>query len=376
MKAQHLHDWQMTPLYRGQATYGTRYFDIIWFINNLINSPYSRFLYSNPVAPVARAFIESYFHETRLSYDPDKFAMYATRFFAVEMPRIQQEIVQNSKRRTRLLLPCSRAILRKFIESLKTIEPNRQSYSSRGKDSGGKVTATMDYRESHLQPGKGQSYHAAFSDFPYRNMVWKFEKGILDRILATFYGNSEIHHFDFACGTGRILSYLEDRTKSSVGVDLSPSMLEVASRNKRSAEVIEADLTRNDVLGDRRFNLITAFRFFPNAQTELRMEAMQMLSRHLDDNGYLVFNNHKNKGMSIAEVKALLEETGLEIVKIYHLCVFPASDERMLLPLFLLPYIERILNRIPVLHNLGENLVFVCKCAEVCVTPSTNRDQR
>ena len=248
----------------------------------------------------------------------------------------------------------------------------------------------MDYRESHLQPEKGESYHAAFSDEPYRNMVWQFEQGILDRILTVFYGNSDIHHLDFACGTGRILSYLGDRTKSAVGVDLSPSMLEVARKNKRSAEIIEADLTRSDMLGDRKFNLITAFRFFPNAEAELRMEAMQALSRHLDDNGYLVFNNHKNtgstrnrlarffgrrdyRGMSIAEVQALLAENDLEIEKIYHLCVFPASEKHMIIPLFLLRNLERILNRIPVLCNFGENLVYVCRNTKGRVTPSIDR---
>lgn len=118
-------DWQMTPLYGGgQATYGTRYFDVLWFISNLISRPYTRFLFSNPVAPVARAFMEFYFHEARLPFNPDKVAMYATRFFDVEMPRMQQEIVQNSKGRARLLLPYSQAILREFIESLKTIAPN------------------------------------------------------------------------------------------------------------------------------------------------------------------------------------------------------------------------------------------------------------
>ena len=238
------------------------------------------------------------------------------------------------------------------------------------------------YRESHLQTGKGKSYHAAFVDKPYRKMVWQLEKGILDDILTTFYKESEVHHFDFACGTGRILSYLENRTKNTVGVDLSPSMLEVARRNSRTAEIIEADLTGSDVLGDRKFNLITAFRFFPNAETELRTEVMQVLSRHLDDDGYLVFNNHKNtgstrnrlarlcgrrgyRGMSTAEVKALLAENDLEIVRIYHLCVFPASEKCMLLPPLILRYIEGILARIPVLCNFGGNLVFVCKRAKV-----------
>jgi len=209
-------------------------------------------------------------------------------------------------------------------------------------------------------------------------MVWQFEKGILDHILTVFYRNSEIHHFDFACGTGRILSYLEDRTTSSVGVDLSPSMLDVARRNNRTAEIIEADLSRNDVLGDRKFNLITAFRFFPNAQKDLRMEVMQVLAKHLDDNGYLVFNNHKNtgsirirlarlcghrgyKGMTINDVKALLVKNRLEIVKIYPLCIFPASEKYKLLPLFMVRPIESFLSKCRPFRNYGENLIFKCK---------------
>jgi len=235
-----------------------------------------------------------------------------------------------------------------------------------------------DYRESHISPGKGRLYHAAFTDNPYRSMVWGFEKSILDRILTLFYKDAEIHHLDFACGTGRILAYLQARTKSAVGVDLSPSMLEVASRNNQSAEIVEADLTRDDVLGDRKFNLITAFRFFPNAEPALRSEAMNVLARHLEDDGYLVFNNHKNtgsarnrlarllgrrryQGMSIAEAETLLAENGLEIAKTYHLCVFPASERHMLLPPFLLRHIDGILSRIPALCNYGQDLVFVCK---------------
>lgn len=238
----------------------------------------------------------------------------------------------------------------------------------------------MDYRKSHLHPEKGASYHAAFSKNPYRNMVWQFEKDILDRILKLFYRNSQICHFDFACGTGRILSYLENKTKCSVGVDLSPSMLEVARKNNKQSEIIEADLTHNDVLGDRKFNLITAFRFFPNAEDELRMVGMQVLTRHLNDNGYIVFNNHMNngsakyrlarlfgreglKGMSIAEVTDLLSKSKLEIVKVFHLCVFPVSERYMIFPPILLRHIERFLADIPALRSLAENLVFVCKFA-------------
>ncbi len=116
-------DWQMTGVYGGEATYGTRYFDILWFVHNLINRPQPRFLFSNPVAPVTRAFIESYFQEARLPYAPDEVAAYAARFFDVEMPRVKQEMARH-RRREWLLLPRSRAILRQFIDSLRSMSPN------------------------------------------------------------------------------------------------------------------------------------------------------------------------------------------------------------------------------------------------------------
>ncbi len=114
-------DWQTTCHVGGAATYGTRYFDIFWFISNLINRPYARFLFSNPVAPVTEIFLKAYFQEAQLPYDPDKMKMYAEQFFAIEMERARREIVQNSKGRARLLLPRCRTIARNFIDSLKTI---------------------------------------------------------------------------------------------------------------------------------------------------------------------------------------------------------------------------------------------------------------
>lgn len=118
-------DWQMTPLFGGNATYGTRYFDIFWFISNLISRPYTRFLFSDPVAPVGTAFIKSYFKHSQICYDPDKIVMYAKQFFDGRMPLIRQMIIRNSKGRARLLLPYSEAILKDFVESLKTLEPDK-----------------------------------------------------------------------------------------------------------------------------------------------------------------------------------------------------------------------------------------------------------
>ncbi|MGE0190242.1 MAG: class I SAM-dependent methyltransferase [Nitrospira sp.] len=238
--------------------------------------------------------------------------------------------------------------------------------------------ASIDYRESHIGKDKGQSYHAMFLNDPYRNMVWNFEKQILDRILDLFYRDVEIRHLDFACGTGRILHYLSARTNESVGVDLSPSMLDVARSTNTASEIIEADLTNNDVLGTRKFNLITAFRFFPNAQPMLRRQVIQILVKHLSDDGYLIINNHRNTGslrnklakllgrhnndgMSLSEVDSLIGENNLLVKEIYPLCLFPSSENRLLMPIFLLRPTEAILSRFRPLRYFGDNLIFVCK---------------
>lgn len=209
-------------------------------------------------------------------------------------------------------------------------------------------------------------------------MVWQQERAILDHILLTFFRDKKLSHLDFACGTGRILSYLADSTEQAVGVDVSPSMLEVARKNNKNAVIIEKDITQNDVLDNRKFNLITAFRFFPNAQPELRNEVMKLLDKHLDDDGYIVFNNHRNtrsalnrlrkfkghsgyQGMNTAEVKKLLTENRLKIIKVYHLRVFPARENKTLLPIFLLHPLDALLSKCKFLQNLGTNLIFVCR---------------
>lgn len=237
---------------------------------------------------------------------------------------------------------------------------------------------SSDYRNSHLRASKGRSYHSQFSDNPYRSLVWSMEKNVLNLIRQRYFADSGISHLDFACGTGRILGHFEKEAVVSVGVDVSASMLEVARERLQRSEIMEVDITKEDVLGDRKFNLITAFRFFPNAQSELRREAMGQLVKHLDVDGCLVFNNHKNHtsslyrlarvlrrggdtGMKMTEVTELVGEFGLKVEKVYHIGVFPSTEKHLLLPKLLLGPIERVLSTCSMFRNLALNLIFVCK---------------
>ena len=89
-------------------------------------------------------------------------------------------------------------------------------------------------------------------------MVWRLEQRALDRMLRDRLAPGTVKHLDFACGTGRILEHFLPRVASATGVDVSASMMKVAAQVAPGAELIEADLTKADVLGERTFDLITA----------------------------------------------------------------------------------------------------------------------
>ena len=154
---------------------------------------------------------------------------------------------------------------------------------------------SLPYTDRHK--ARGSDYHHTFSPEvnPYRAMVWRLEQRVLDGVLRDHLDSRNVALLDFACGTGRIMGHLLGRVASVTGVDVSPSMMEIARKVAPGAELIEADLTQSDVLGERCFELVTAFRFFPNAEPELRRAVMQALARHLSPEGVLVFNNHKNR---------------------------------------------------------------------------------
>jgi ubiquinone/menaquinone biosynthesis C-methylase UbiE len=199
--------------------------------------------------------------------------------------------------------------------------------------------AKISYKESHTYEAKGAEYEAYYQNKAWQRFLWSREQEIILKILDKYFTGRDIHLLDFACGTGRITEFLENRVKTSTGVDVSGSMLAIAREKLKRTEIIETDITAENVLQPRKFNLITAFRFFLNAEPELRSAAIEAIAELLDEDGYFVFNNHQNSGspwiklryerhlkknpegtynvMSIDQMKILVEEAGLEIVEIY-----------------------------------------------------------
>lgn len=234
-----------------------------------------------------------------------------------------------------------------------------------------------DYRFSHIAPEKGRLYDQHFTDYKWRAFVWQREQRILDAVLTKYFSNRTIRHLDFACGTGRIIGYLIKRTQTSVGVDISESMLARCREKAPQAKIINADITKNDVLGNESFNLITAFRFFPNAQTKLRNEAIQCLAKHLTPDGLFVLNNHKNHSnlfyrlarfigkhpttMTTKEMEQLISSVGLKAVEVYSVGVLPANYKHILVPGCVHSLFDWVANALGIGKLLAQNVIFVCR---------------
>ncbi len=240
------------------------------------------------------------------------------------------------------------------------------------------------YRDSHKYAEKGAEYEAYYETQAWQRFLWSREREVILRILEKYLAGRDIHLLDFACGTGRITSLLEDRVRTSTGVDVSRSMLAIAREKLRRTEIIETDITSENVLRGRKFNLITAFRFFLNAEPELRLAVIKTLAGLLAEDGYLVFNNHRNFGspwirwsymrrrqknlqgtynvMTIGEMKTLVENAGLEIIEIYPVGFF--HPPRIQVPRTLVNAIENTGCKFKCLARFSESPIAVCGWAK------------
>jgi len=242
----------------------------------------------------------------------------------------------------------------------------------------------IDYRDSHTGPDKGKSYQKVFTEMKYERYIWSLEKKILNEIIKKYLVNKkQIRYLDFACGTGRIINFLEENMFESIGVDVSESMLNIALETVKKSKIIKADITKKNIFNDNYFDFITAFRFFLNAQQELREDALNVISNILKEDGYFVFNIHLNKtsiyfrvaclyckikgldseinAVSVKEVNQLIEKTGLQIISTYHYGLIPIFNEDTKIPIWLIAPFEKIISRIPYFKTLSCYLIFVCK---------------
>ncbi len=147
-----------------------------------------------------------------------------------------------------------------------------------------------DYRRSHAATDAGIVYGRTYETGYYAALWAKIEKPLVERSLRALGGRHK-KCLDFACGTGRITNVAAEYFAEVVGVDVSAPMLACASvpDNVRLRQI---DITRES-LGET-FDVVTAFRFFLNAEPRLREEALQAIREHLNKDGRLVCNIQMN----------------------------------------------------------------------------------
>lgn len=238
------------------------------------------------------------------------------------------------------------------------------------------------YGYSHIGDTKSSRYeHKIYRAGSYDDSIWQIEKKILRKELAYLKMRyKQIEYLDFACGSGRVLAYLENDVEKATGVDISLSMLEIARIKAQKADLLEADITKKDVLRARSFDLITAFRFYLNAESPLRDAAFTLLKEKLRTGGSLfIFNVHGN-AMSFRvftklwmrwngrklntstywEVKNFLRSHGLTLVRWYGVGVLPKICYRVI-PSRITLFLDRLFTFMPLSRYIAQDLIFVCK---------------
>lgn len=236
------------------------------------------------------------------------------------------------------------------------------------------------YRLSHQSQYKTERYERdVYRAGSYDDIVWQEEKKILDRELKKLKELiAHVRYFDFGCGTGRIIGYLEHKVDESIGVDIAREMLALAKEKLRRSRLIEADITTDDVLGGQKFNLITAFRVLLNAEPSLQEAIAKTLASKLSHDGIFIFNIHGNtwsfrlpmvwwyrlyhgrrlNHLSYRQTKRLLARHGLRIERLYGFGIIPKPFYRFFPRISFA--LDRFFARVPFIKYISYNLIFVC----------------
>jgi O-antigen/teichoic acid export membrane protein/SAM-dependent methyltransferase len=151
------------------------------------------------------------------------------------------------------------------------------------------------YRDSHVGAEKARSYDEDLWDLrAAKGLDWLVEQRLLADIIQPGRVPEPRSVADFACGTGRVLEFLSRNFPAPVGIDISPDMLALAHDRCPRATVILGDVTTRPELAPGPFDLITAFRFFLNAEPSLQREALAWMRASLRPGGLVVANFHLN----------------------------------------------------------------------------------
>ncbi len=244
------------------------------------------------------------------------------------------------------------------------------------------------YRKKFIGKIKVSEYdEKQYKKHSYGELLWDIEQSQLLDFLREFKQNhSEIRYLDFAAGTGRIISFLEKHVNAAIGIEISADMAEIAKEKIDLGHILCVDITENSCPIEGKYDLITAFRFYLNAEPELQRKTLKSLVLRLkDESSRIIFNNHGNfwshkllmwpfhslfgrrKGvsfqgnyMTLRQAEDLADESGLVIEKVFG-CGLLSSKARYFLPFKLLSNIEKCFSRASFLSRFGVNQMYIAR---------------
>jgi SAM-dependent methyltransferase len=206
------------------------------------------------------------------------------------------------------------------------------------------------YRDSHVAPGYGACYEASLTGGYYGELWLRHEMPLLRTLCAALReGSADLSVLDFACGTGRIAAVLAQHFERVQRVDVSAEMLSVAANVvPKNVETIRGDITTDSGLCKGPYDIVTAFRFFMNADDELREAAMRAIAVRQRVGSFLIMNVQCNgrsplgwfhrikarlgretqRTMTLSEARRALEASSYVVVSVHRYGLFPRLGGR------------------------------------------------
>jgi SAM-dependent methyltransferase len=158
--------------------------------------------------------------------------------------------------------------------------------------------ARVDYSECHVSDDAVGAYRDTYAAGYYAAQWRLLERPLLERLFVELRAGGARSMLDIACGQGRITLLGARHFDQVQGIDYSPSMLGRATNARQEDASLNGADVRFDVgdvrtyTADHPFDVVTAFRFFLNAEDDLRLEGLRCARRNLAPHGTFITNVH------------------------------------------------------------------------------------
>jgi SAM-dependent methyltransferase len=245
------------------------------------------------------------------------------------------------------------------------------------------------YSERFVEPGSADTYEREFGLGEFMASISALEREAVRDTLGSCRRTPFARHLDFACGTGRAIGYVEEFVRTTVGVDVSDSMLDRAREKFPAAQFLCVDAAAaSSVLdGFGRFDLATIWRFIAPADPDLRRAALSAVAEVTSSGAVLLVNNNANRtslrwpvlvirslvrgqpfplpdtdvgSISHKQLCLLLRSAGFQVVATRGICYLPDQLTRRLPSWSWMP-VERLLGRLNLASRFAVNQVLLAR---------------